>query len=161
MFVPAAKPRIQAPFRQMPRPKTPTVHRLPRISINLIDRLISIWTLKTPVTRNEPPDITLLVLQTFSWILRCAGKMAMLATSETLYSEYICFELACFVSISLNEIAISCSLDWIGKMPSFRMFLSFASFSAPALADWTTQQWDAIIVGAGPAGIIGRFILIR
>lgn len=24
-----------------------------------------------------------------------------------------------------------------------------------AAADWTTRQWDAIVVGAGPAGIIG------
>jgi len=25
-----------------------------------------------------------------------------------------------------------------------------------AAADWTTQLWDVIIVGAGPAGIIGQ-----
>jgi len=24
-------------------------------------------------------------------------------------------------------------------------------------SDWTTQKWDMIIVGAGPAGIIGEF----
>lgn len=39
-------------------------------------------------------------------------------------------------------------------------FLSSLSVAAPLLdvslnaADWTKQEWDAIVVGAGPAGII-------
>lgn len=39
-------------------------------------------------------------------------------------------------------------------------FLSTLSVAAPLLnisattGDWTTQEWDAIVVGAGPAGII-------
>jgi hypothetical protein len=42
-------------------------------------------------------------------------------------------------------------------MLSLHCFLLVSLFSLSAVADWTTQQWDAIIVGAGPAGIIGEF----
>ena len=32
--------------------------------------------------------------------------------------------------------------------------------AASVAADWTTQTWDAIIVGAGPAGIISKFVVV-
>jgi hypothetical protein len=41
-------------------------------------------------------------------------------------------------------------------MVSFLTLLSLALFAASSFADWTTQKWDTIIVGAGPAGIIGE-----
>ncbi len=34
--------------------------------------------------------------------------------------------------------------------------LSLGLFVVAAAADWSTEEWDAIIVGAGPAGIIGQ-----
>lgn len=37
-----------------------------------------------------------------------------------------------------------------------RNLLSLGVFVVVVAADWSTQQWDAIIVGAGPAGIIGK-----
>lgn len=38
-------------------------------------------------------------------------------------------------------------------LQSFAFMLAVLGVSA----DWTTQQWDAVVVGAGPAGIIGEF----
>lgn len=41
-------------------------------------------------------------------------------------------------------------------MFAIQHLLLVSLLSVSALADWTTQPWDAIIVGAGPAGIIGE-----
>ncbi len=45
---------------------------------------------------------------------------------------------------------------YLGKYVSCLLLAAVA-----VVADWTTQQWDAIIVGAGPAGIIGMLKSIR
>lgn len=37
--------------------------------------------------------------------------------------------------------------------------ISLALVVGSTTADWSIQQWDAIIVGAGPAGIIGESCL--
>merc|ERR1711964_102463 len=46
----------------------------------------------------------------------------------------------------------------LGNFDTCMMFLRYCTpfvlLAAATAADWTTQQWDAIIVGSGPAGII-------
>ena len=49
--------------------------------------------------------------------------------------------------------------DFNSKMSFGKLFLAVFTVINLVAADWTTQPWDIIIVGAGPAGIVGQFTL--
>ncbi len=50
-------------------------------------------------------------------------------------------------------------LLFISAMKHIALFVvvQLASLLSLAAADWKTTKWDAIVVGAGPAGIIGCY----